>query len=104
MTAVMVSDVSDTEGEPAILARMIRRHALTSFALLGLTIALTAAPPTISDRGRAALSDFLRTSVSRGDTPAVVGLVTGPDRVLFEDAAGMRSVADHVAATPDTIF
>jgi CubicO group peptidase (beta-lactamase class C family) len=67
-------------------------------------VVAVAAPPAISDAGRAALSDFLRASVTRGDTPVVVALVTGADDVLFEAAAGKRSVAGNVAATPDTIF
>jgi CubicO group peptidase (beta-lactamase class C family) len=83
---------------------MLRRFLSAAAALLAFSFVGTAAPPTISEPGRAALSEFLQSSVSRADTPAVVALVANPDRVLFEDAAGKRNVTGNVAATPDTIF
>lgn len=83
---------------------MIRRFLVAAAAISSLSILVNGAAPAISDGGRAALSDFLRSSVSRGQTPAVVALVASPDRVLFEDAAGLRNVGGHVTATPDTIF
>jgi CubicO group peptidase (beta-lactamase class C family) len=83
---------------------MLRRCLLATAVLLAFSFVGTAAPPTISEAGRAALSEFLQSSVSHADAPAVVALVASPDRVLFEDAAGKRSVAGNVAVTPDTIF
>src|SRR5262245_23045580 len=83
---------------------MLRRYLVTVAAALALSVVAFAAPPAISDAGRAALTEFLRGTVSRGETPAVVALVAGADRILFEDAAGKRNVAGNVAATPDTIF
>jgi CubicO group peptidase (beta-lactamase class C family) len=76
--------------------------------LLGLILTsgmvAAAAPPTISDARRAALSDFLRSSVARGDVPAVVALVVNRDAVLFLDGAGKRDVAGNAPIAPDTIF
>jgi CubicO group peptidase (beta-lactamase class C family) len=83
---------------------MTRRHLLALSALLAFSIVVIAAPPAISEAGRAALSDFLRTSVGSGGVPAVVALVANADRVIYEDAAGRRNVAGDAAATPDTIF
>ncbi|MBI3491408.1 MAG: serine hydrolase [Acidobacteria bacterium] len=64
----------------------------------------TAASPSISDAGRAALSDFLRASVARGDAPAIAALVVNRDGVIFEDAAGKRDVAANSPLAPDAIF
>jgi CubicO group peptidase (beta-lactamase class C family) len=64
----------------------------------------TAGPPALSEGGRAALSDFLRASVARGNAPAVAAIIVNRDAVLFLDAAGKRDVAGHAEMAPDTIF
>lgn len=72
---------------------------------LALSLSAAAAPPQrISDAGRDSLSEFLRTSVSRRDVPAVVALVASADAVLYTGAFGKRHVAANVDVTPDTIF
>jgi len=83
---------------------MTRWQLLVPTALLALAIPVVAAPPTIADTGRAALSGFLSESVARGGAPAIVALVANADRVIFLDAAGKRSVAGNIEATSDTIF
>ena len=80
------------------------RRLISAAYVLALTTTLVAAPPTISDAGRTALSDFLRAGVARGDVPAVVALVANADRVIYVDAAGKCRVADNAPLTPDTIF
>ena len=58
----------------------------------------------MTDAGRAAISDCLRTRVARGDVPAAVAAVADRDALLYLDAFGKRDVARNVDATPDTIF
>jgi methyl acetate hydrolase len=65
---------------------------------------VSAAPATLPESGRAALSAFLRESVARGDAPAVAAIVVDKDRVLFLDAAGKRDVANNAPMAPDAIF
>src|SRR5262245_51989473 len=78
---------------------------LPLFALLAASsIATTAALPTIPDAGRTALEDCLRASVAHGDAPAIVAAVANPDRLMFEAAAGKRTVTGNAPATVDTIF
>jgi CubicO group peptidase (beta-lactamase class C family) len=72
--------------------------------LLHLSCAAAAGLPAIPDAGRAALSDFLRQSVARGDVPALVALVANRDTVLFLDGAGKRDVANNAPIATDTIF
>ena len=68
------------------------------------SVVAIAAPATLPESGRAALSAFLRESVARGDAPAVAAIVVDRDRVLFLDAAGERDVANHQPMAPDAIF
>jgi CubicO group peptidase (beta-lactamase class C family) len=77
---------------------------LAAAAVLALSAAIAASRPAIPDAGRTALSRFLRAAVARGDVPAVVAIVAGPDRVLYVGAFGKQSVAANIDATPDTIF
>jgi methyl acetate hydrolase len=64
----------------------------------------TAGRPSISDAGRAALSDFLRARVALGDAPAIAALVVNRDGVIFEGAAGTRDVAKNSPLANDAIF
>ena len=57
-----------------------------------------------SDSGKDALSRQLSSSVARGDTPGVVGLVVGRHGVLYEGAAGKLDVAGGVAMPVNAIF
>jgi CubicO group peptidase (beta-lactamase class C family) len=77
---------------------------LSAVFLLALSSGVAASRPAISDAGRKALSRFLRAGVARGDAPAVVAIVAGPDSILYVGAFGKQSVAANVDATPATIF
>jgi methyl acetate hydrolase len=66
--------------------------------------ARAATEPGFSASGKAALSSELNGSVTRGDTPGVVALVTGSAGVLWEGAAGELDVAGGVPMPVDGIF
>src|ERR1700676_1675789 len=53
---------------------------------------------------KAELSRQLSEAVGRGDTPGVVALVVGRERVLYEGAAGKLDVARNVAMPVNAIF
>ena len=55
-------------------------------------------------QGAAALSQFLQRSVTSGEVPGVVVLVTGPDAVLYHEGFGRLNVARHVDMPRDAIF
>lgn len=57
-----------------------------------------------SDKGNAALSRQMSSAVNRGDTPGVVALVVGRDRVLYQGAAGKLDVARDIAMPVNAIF
>jgi methyl acetate hydrolase len=57
-----------------------------------------------SGEGKAALSRLLSSAVSRGDSPGVVALIAGRDRVLYQGAAGKFDVAHDTAMPVDAIF
>ena len=63
-----------------------------------------AGPPAISDQGRAALDEFLRTSVADGRVPKVVAMAANSDDVIFQGAYGKQSVADDIDVDIDSIF
>ena len=63
-----------------------------------------AGPPAISDRGRAALDEFLRASVADGRVPKVVAMAANADEVIFQGAYGKQSVADDIDVGIDSIF
>ncbi len=79
---------------------------LMPVSILGLTAAAQteAAAPTLDSKGASALSTFLAETVSRGDVPGVVVLVTAPDRVLYHEAFGKMNVAQSVEMRKDAIF
>jgi methyl acetate hydrolase len=61
-------------------------------------------PMAFSDTVKAELSHQLTIAVSRGDSPGVVALVVGRDRVLYEGAAGELSAAQDRAMVVNAIF
>lgn len=63
-----------------------------------------AAPPSLSQRGAAALTSFLQEAVSRGDIPGVVVTVAGREGVLYHEAAGTMNAAGNVPMARDAIF
>ncbi len=63
-----------------------------------------AASPILDLQGARAISTFLADTVSRGDVPGVVVLVTAPDRVLYHEGFGKMNVAEGVAMQKDAIF
>lgn len=63
-----------------------------------------AGPPMLSDDGRAALDEFLETSVADGRVPRAVGMVANADEVIYQGAFGKQSVADDIDATMGSIF
>jgi methyl acetate hydrolase len=54
--------------------------------------------------GFAGIDGLLDSSVSSGGVPGVVAVVVGPEGILYEGAAGRRSVGGDAAVTPDTMF
>ena len=58
----------------------------------------------LSDAGKAALSHQLSSAVSRGDSPGVVALIAGRNRVLYQGAAGKLDVTHDTAMPVDAIF
>jgi CubicO group peptidase (beta-lactamase class C family) len=79
------------------------KRAIVVTAVLLLVVGLPAASPSMDARGAAAISDFLRSAVSRGDVPGVVVIVVSPDRTLYHEAFG-RMNAQGAAMQKDTIF
>ena len=63
-----------------------------------------AGPPAISDRGRAALDEFLRASVADGRVPKVVAMAASSNEVMFQGAYGKQSVADDIDVGVHSIF
>ena len=63
-----------------------------------------AGPPAISDRGRAALDEFLRASVADGRVPKVVAMAANSNEVMFQGAYGKQSVADDIDVGVHSIF
>jgi methyl acetate hydrolase len=53
---------------------------------------------------RSAADAFLRNSVTRGDTPAVVAMVVDRTSTLYAGAFGQQNAAEHRPVTTDTIF
>jgi len=51
-----------------------------------------------------ALDELLDRAVDSGALPGVVAVVTGPDELRYEHAAGRLSVEGDAPATPDTVF
>src|SRR5579863_142553 len=81
------------------------KTAVTSAAFAALTAwAAAAQTPGIPDAGKTALTRQLGASVSRGDTPGVVGFVVGPDGVLYEGAAGKLDVTHNIPMPVNAIF
>src|SRR5579863_3732719 len=75
-----------------------------AFALAALAALAAAQTPGIADAGKTALTRQLGASVSRGDTPGVVGFVVGPDGVLYEGAAGKLDVTHNIPMPVNAIF
>jgi CubicO group peptidase (beta-lactamase class C family) len=74
---------------------------------LVLTLAAVAAPPAqpaLDARGAMAISRFLGESVTRGDVPGVVVLVTSSNRILYHEAFGQMNSAQGVPMRKDAIF
>jgi CubicO group peptidase (beta-lactamase class C family) len=63
-----------------------------------------AAPPVISDAGKAAIAQVASAAVTRGEVPGVVTLIVNRDGVLYQGAQGKQDVARGVALKPDAIF
>jgi methyl acetate hydrolase len=79
--------------------------AIVLAALLGVNLGMAAASAvSLSELGHSLLSRFLRESVAKGDTPAVVAIVVDRDRELFLDAAGKRDEAANAPLAADAIF
>jgi methyl acetate hydrolase len=57
-----------------------------------------------SEADKAALSTQLSSAVNRGDSPGVVALIVGRDRVLYQGAAGKLDVAHDTAMPVNAIF
>jgi CubicO group peptidase (beta-lactamase class C family) len=70
---------------------------------LVLVVTLQAAPRIRPD-GAAALSAFLRDAVARGEVPAIVAMVVGPDEVLYHEAFGKLNAARNIELPKDAIF
>ena len=66
--------------------------------------ALSAAAPSISQPGTAALSTFLTDATARGDVPGVVVAVVNKDGVLYHEAFGKSSTLRNSAMAKDTMF
>lgn len=64
----------------------------------------SAATPTITDAGKAAITEFTARSIDRGDVPGAVTLIVNRDGVLYEGAVGKQDVARGVAMLADAIF
>jgi len=77
--------------------------ALAVFALAHAE-ASAAGPKALSRSGKAELDKALVAAVDRGDTPGVVGLVAGPEGVLYEGTAGKLETANDEPMRPDAIF
>ena len=69
-----------------------------------LLVQVGARAPVIPSQGAAALSGFLQETVARGDVPAAVVMVVGPDAVLYHEAFGKLDVARNVNMSRDAIF
>jgi CubicO group peptidase (beta-lactamase class C family) len=84
---------------------MVMKLALLLCAVwIVLLVQLGARAPVIPSQGAAALSGFLQEAVTRGDVPAVVAMVVGPDAVLYHEAFGKLNVAGNVNMSRDAIF
>jgi methyl acetate hydrolase len=81
----------------------MKRLFLSCITALLLPGVFTAAA-SLDNQGASALSTFLDAAVKRGDVPAVVAMVVGPDRVLYHEAFGKLNVARDVDLSRDAIF
>ena len=52
----------------------------------------------------ARIDEVLQSAVSAGAVPGVVATAAGPDEVIYEGAAGVRSAAADDPITPDTMM
>jgi len=73
-------------------------------ASLHLEPTVQVAGHTLSPGARAALSRQIGEAVERGDTAGVVAIVVGPDRPLYQGAAGKLAAAHPAAMPTDAIF
>ncbi|HXH24605.1 MAG TPA: serine hydrolase domain-containing protein [Vicinamibacterales bacterium] len=80
----------------------MRRFSIGIVALA--TVAGLDAAPALGPRGAQELSAVLRQAVARGDVPAVVAMVVGPNDVLYHEAFGKLNVAANVDLPKDAIF
>jgi CubicO group peptidase (beta-lactamase class C family) len=80
----------------------MKRAAIVATAVL-FVVSLPAAGLSIDAQGTAAISSFLRDTITRGGVPGVVVMVVSPDRTLYHEAFG-RMNAQGVAMRKDTIF
>jgi CubicO group peptidase (beta-lactamase class C family) len=73
-------------------------------ALVSRNTVRAGAEPDVPPQAVAALTAFLRESVTKGDVPGVVAMVVTKDRVVYEASAGKRDVGRGLDMAPDTIF
>ena len=79
---------------------------LVAAVLLALLPQLRAAgaSTSLSARGAADISSYLREAIAHGDVPGVVALVTTRDRVVYEEAFGTLDRARNVPMSTNDIF
>jgi len=83
---------------------MFRSLTLILAAVVPLTLIAGAAAAELSEGAKAALSKQLSEAVNRGDTPGAVEIVVGPDRVLYEGAAGSLDASRKIPMPANAIF
>lgn len=75
-----------------------------AFALLAALTGAVLAEPTLSNVGKAALTQYAGEAVARGAVAGVVTLVVNRDGVVYAGVAGKQDVARTVEMSVDTIF
>ena len=63
-----------------------------------------AATPALGPQGHAAMGEFGKAAIARGDVPGAVILVTGPERVIYHEAFGKMNDARNIDMQKDAIF
>jgi methyl acetate hydrolase len=84
---------------------LTRCRAVALLAIVALVCTIRAAgPPSLAEKGAAAIDAMFEAAVARGEIPGVVAAVTNRDRVLYLKAFGKRDVAKNIPMTTDTVF
>lgn len=86
------------------VATMKRLAVVVLLALLPFVAGAQQSVPTLTGRGAAEITSYLRDVAARGDIPGMVALVVNRDGVVYHEAFGVQNAAARVPMAKDTIF